>query len=304
MREPIEVLLAVYRGGAHLREQLASLAAQRGAAWELLVRDEGGEDGALLAEFAAAHPGRVRLLDGGLRLGAAGNFAALLAASTRPHVACCDQDDVWHPLRLAAGERLLRQAEAEGGAATPLLVHSDLAVTGPALEPIAPSFWALQGLEPRGGARLARMLVQNVVTGCSVLMNRALLDRALPLPSQAIMHDWWLALVAAACGRLLHLPAAALRYRQHGGNQLGAVDAATWTRRSLARREGLLPRYAAQAASLLERLAGRMPRERERLVRRFLRICAQPWPERAALLARAGHWKHGHLRLPAWLAGC
>jgi rhamnosyltransferase len=36
------------------------------------------------------------------------------------------------------------------------------------------------------------------------------------------MHDWWLALCAAAMGEVLHLPEATVLYRQHGRNALGS----------------------------------------------------------------------------------
>lgn len=39
-----------------------------------------------------------------------------------------------------------------------------------------------------------------------------------------LMHDWWLALIAAAMGRAVFLNRATIDYRQHGGNVVGAKD--------------------------------------------------------------------------------
>ena len=39
-----------------------------------------------------------------------------------------------------------------------------------------------------------------------------------------LMHDWWLALIAAAMGRAVFLDRATIDYRQHGGNEVGAKD--------------------------------------------------------------------------------
>ena len=36
----------------------------------------------------------------------------------------------------------------------------------------------------------------------TVLLNRALLNQALPIPAEALMHDWWLALVASRFGQI------------------------------------------------------------------------------------------------------
>ena len=66
------------------------------------------------------------------------------------------------------------------------------------------------------------LLRHNLVTGCTLTCNRALLDLAMPFPDRLVMHDWWLALVAAACGEIRFLEEPTVRYRQHGRNQVGA----------------------------------------------------------------------------------
>ena len=40
--------------------------------------------------------------------------------------------------------------------------------------------------------------------------------------SQILMHDWWLAIVAAAFGRIFYLNQATVKYRQHTANAIGA----------------------------------------------------------------------------------
>ena len=59
---------------------------------------------------------------------------------------------------------------------------------------------ATLGLRPDLSS-LSAQLLSNTLTGCTSLMNRALLEKALPVPPEAIMHDWWLSLVASALGR-------------------------------------------------------------------------------------------------------
>ena len=54
------------------------------------------------------------------------------------------------------------------------------------------------------------------------MVNRALIEKATPIPRETIMHDWWLALVAAASGVIHALPHATMLYRQHHNNTLGA----------------------------------------------------------------------------------
>jgi glycosyltransferase involved in cell wall biosynthesis len=218
--------MATYNGAAHLEDQIRSLQAQDFRAWRLFVRDDGSSDGTpeRLATLAGADS-RISVLPTERRLGVIENFGELFWHAHREGAArvfLCDQDDVWHPTKITRTLAVMTRLEAEHGSEAPLLVHSDLEVVDESLHPLGPSFLRYQGLAHQDSAPLTVLLVQNFVTGCAMAVNRALLDLALPIPDGCIMHDWWLALCAAARGRIGFIPDALIRYRQHGRNQLGA----------------------------------------------------------------------------------
>jgi hypothetical protein len=79
-------------------------------------------------------------------------------------------------------------------------------------------WWEGREIDP--AAPLQTLLTQNFVTGCTIVVNRALLRAALPLP-EVVMHDWWLALCAAVLGEILCCPGATVFYRQHDRNAAG-----------------------------------------------------------------------------------
>ncbi|MFZ4099168.1 MAG: glycosyltransferase [Chlamydiia bacterium] len=231
----IQVVLATYRSERFLEEQLQSILQQQlleewhrshatpaSAPLQILVRDDESTDQTwdLLLQMERNSSGRL-LLDRGPRLGIVGNFNALLTSSDAPYVALSDADDVWTPYRLHQGMRALRQAEQKWGTSVPLLVCSDAQLCDERLQILHPSFWRHQGLHP-DRCTLRHLLVQNIVQGATVLCNRALLDVALPIPPGAILHDWWLGLVAAATGHVIPLREPLLLYRQHGANSVGA----------------------------------------------------------------------------------
>lgn len=229
MSASVVIVLATYNGAPWLEAQVRSLQAQDHPGWRLLARDDGSTDGtpALLAGLAREEP-RLTVLDAPGRLGVVGNFGALLEAARRAgadRVFLCDQDDEWRPDKLSRALALMEELEERHGRAAPLLVHSDLEVVDEALRPLHPSFLAFQGLRHEVRDPLRVLLVQNFVTGCASALNRALLELALPIPQGCIMHDWWVAQCAAACGVIGFLPDAAVRYRQHGANQIGAAGA-------------------------------------------------------------------------------
>lgn len=225
MATAIDVLLATYQGATFLRQQLDSLFAQSCQQFRVLARDDGSTDGtrAILESYAASYPGRLSLLPSdGRRLGASGSFARLLEESRAPYVMFCDQDDSWLPNKVASTLAAMREQERIHGELTPALVCTDLRVVDERLGLIDESFWHFQRIHPRRLGRLSRVLIQNFAAGCTVMINRALADLSLPIPERAVMHDWWLAVVATRFGRVVFLPEATVLYRQHGRNDVGA----------------------------------------------------------------------------------
>jgi glycosyltransferase involved in cell wall biosynthesis len=228
----ILVLLPVYNGEKFLSEQIDSILAQTHQNLRLICRDDGSSDASLkiLQSCAASHPDKVQLLqDNKGNLGAAGSFSELMqwalvhsGVDSNVYVALADQDDTWHVEKLERCLRAMIKAEYSSPG-KPVLVHSDLKVVNAVGGKIAPSFMRYQGLDPTR-TQLSAQLVSNTVTGCTSLMNLMLLKKALPIPNQVIMHDWWLSLVASKFGRLIFLPQALVNYRQHGRNTLGARE--------------------------------------------------------------------------------
>lgn len=227
------VLLSVFNGEAYLKQQLDSILDQSLKPIKILVRDDGSTDSsaAILDAFKRQFPDLlVCLTDVPGNLGPKASFSLLMTAGLemaapmadkrRVYFSLADQDDVWYPQKLSTLTAEMQRIE---GALpkVPVLVHSDLRVVDADLHEIAPSFVRFQGLAPeRKGA--ARQLVSNSVTGCSAMMNGELLQLALPIPEEAMMHDFWLAMVAEVFGKRSYLNQVLLDYRQHKHNTLGA----------------------------------------------------------------------------------
>lgn len=271
----IEILLATCNGAAYLSALLDSLLAQTCGNWRLIVRDDGSTDDTLwiIDEYLANHPDRVSILsDQGERLGPCGNFARLLEQSTADYTMFCDQDDVWLPRKIELTLARMREMEGLYGGDTPILVHTDLRVVDGGLNPLSDSLWRYQTTDPDATA-LNRLLVQNVATGCTVMINRALRELARPIPEEARMHDWWLALAAAAFGRIGHVAQPTALYRQHGDNDSGAGPTSLGVAlgkllnpSTLVERDELDLHLQRQAAAFLRRYGDRLPaRERDML---------------------------------------
>lgn len=225
---PVEILLAAYNGEAYLVEQIDSILRQTDARWHLTISDDGSTDGtgAVIDAYVSRHPGKITRHRFDRRFGnARDHFFALMALCDADYMLFCDQDDVWHPEKVQKTREALERAEAEFGADVPILAFSDQTPTDEHLRPLAPSLMRYQKQYfERFDYR--SILMQNVVTGGAMGVNRALArlaERGMG-DGRVIMHDWWLAAVAARFGQIAYIDEPLGVYRQHGDNAVGAKD--------------------------------------------------------------------------------
>jgi hypothetical protein len=243
-----------------------------------------------------------------LRLGAAGAFAWLWARvpAEAQWIAFADQDDVWRADKLARSLQALRAAVTD--ADMPGLVHTDLEVVDAALVTLAPSYWRQAGIVP-APPTFRRLVAQNVATGCTMLLNRALYERVGEIPAGVTMHDAWVACVAALTGTVMALPEPTVRYRQHGNNTLGARAAVTRVPFGAAAGRALraltgpnrvraqIQASARQAALLRERFAAHLSAHDRTFLERYAAIPALPWWARKRAVAQLHcHPEHGLIR--------
>lgn len=209
-KKKVQILMSVYNGEKYLREQLDSILAQTYGNIEILVRDDGSTDQSLsiLQEYQKVHS-FISVIEG-KNIGLTKSFIELLGASDGEYVAFCDQDDVWLENKIEKAVEKLEACEIPAlYCSNQILVNEKLEkIDNEKLPHIIPSF---------GNA-----VIESVCTGCTVVMNEALIKEIKGhLPQNAIWHDWWCYMVASYLGTVIFDEHAYIYYRQHGGNQLG-----------------------------------------------------------------------------------
>lgn len=228
------ILLSIYNGAAFLREQLDSITRQSHQDYLVVVRDDSSTDGCIdiVDEYLHRYPDKFIVLQAdNINLGAKGSFAFLISFYIKnkealkteypTYVMFCDQDDVWDGDKVSKSIEAIQLAE-QGCVTEPLLVHSELRVVDKSLKLLSNSLSQYQGLEPLNQC-FGRALINSSVTGCTIICNEALIEAVHPIPECAVMHDWWLAVVAKIQGKVVFIESPLISYRQHGGNTLGAV---------------------------------------------------------------------------------
>ena len=143
------------------------------------------------------------------------SFLELIQKCDADYVAFSDQDDYWLENKIeVAVERL----EALDG---PALYCSNQILVDQDLNRLP------EGEIPDAVPGFGNALIESMCTGCTAVMNRALIDEVKGhLPKNAIWHDWWCYLVASYLGTVIFDKGAYILYRQHGDNQLGSSRSA------------------------------------------------------------------------------
>ena len=227
MDKVVYILLATYNGEKYIREQLESLLVQTYQNWILWIHDDGSEDGTvnIIKEYKSKFPNKIKFLDDGLKCGGPKqNFAHLLNCidDNYDYIMFCDQDDVWLNDKIEI--TLNKMIEIEKNYPNkPIIIHTDLKVVDEQLNSIADSFFVYQRINPKWSKDFNISLVQNSVTGCTMMINKKAKEISLPIGNNAIMHDWWILLkVLQNDGIVEYVDKATVLYRQHFSNHIGA----------------------------------------------------------------------------------
>ncbi|WP_417262498.1 glycosyltransferase [Celeribacter sp.] len=214
----VGIVLALHKPQHWIEAQLQSIHGQSVSDWHLLIRDDGPvSEITLKLRDDAVQDTRVtyaqrtsdgfvsNFLQGLMELPEACDWAAF-----------SDQDDIWHPDKLARAIASLAPFDGRPAlyCSRRVILKSDGRKSLSQVYRRAPSF---------GNA-----LIENIAPGNTIVLNRAALELARETAGQAMQvfaHDWWLyQLITGVGGAVQYDPAPTVEYRQHDANLLGAGE--------------------------------------------------------------------------------
>lgn len=289
----VAILLATYTPDATLLEQVESFQTQSYEGLELIVSDdsEGAPSTFLQAAIARFTVGPVTLA-AGPKQGFAQNFLSLIRRAGPDVAYAClsDQDDVWMPDKIQRSHARLAQEPAQ----IPAIYCSRTLECGSDLTPIKPSRLHKRSL------CFGHALVQNVVAGNTIMMNRAALDvlqAASVEAGEIVAHDWWIyQIITGVGGTVISDPEPTLYYRQHAGNIIGANTGfrATWRRMRMVA-SGQYCIWNDINIAALRRSAHRLTPENQRRLALFARARRRKGRARLLDLRRVGVYRQTRL---------
>jgi hypothetical protein len=228
MTEPtISIALCSHNGAAYIEEQLLTILAQTRRPTQLVLSDDASTDDTVaIARRVMSSPAaagiRFSLLRNSVALGVVANFEGAVRACDCELVALCDQDDSWHPDRIAvAAERFAREPGLD-------LLFGDADLVSATGDPLGHGLFEtlevgagqLDAID--GGQAFTVFIRRNIATGATVMFRKRLLESALPFPPDWV-HDGWLATLAATLDSVGVTRERLIGYRQHGSNEIGVA---------------------------------------------------------------------------------
>lgn len=288
----VNILMATYNGEKFLAQQIESIQKQTFKEWNLLIRDDGSSDKTcdIIRNFTAKDS-RIRFINENEHhnLGVIKSFFMLVNYEVADFYFFSDQDDVWLPEKLSVSLEAAKHKASD----VPLLVYTDLKVVNQELNILQDSM--IRAQSHHANTTLLPELTENTVTGGTMMTNHALAEKWFT-PNDILMHDWFLALLAASLGEIIYLDLPTQLYRQHDNNVLGAR---TMDKRFKILREGpksIFTRYwklihdsQKQASLIVDKYGDIMTANDLELIKCFIKIDKQPFMTRLRWL-----WKYGY----------
>lgn len=217
--ETIDILMATYNGEKFLREQIESILKQTYSNFRLLISDDLSTDKTreILKEYEEKD-NRIRVYYQEKNLGYVKNFEFLLNKVENNYYMLSDQDDVWLPEKVKHAYKTIKEENS-------ILAFSDLIVVDEKLNILEKSFLKYYKLKHKVQKydNYNRLYLYNCVTGCTIIGTKAMLSKIIPIPEETkhIIHDYWIALISQANGKVSYIKETDILYRQHGKNSVG-----------------------------------------------------------------------------------
>lgn len=219
----IDILMASYNSEKYIEHQIDSILNQTYNNYHLYINDDISTDNTLniLQNYKNQYNNKISFFQNEKRLGIKGNFSTLMEKSNADYIMFSDHDDVWFDNKIEITYNEMSALEKKYSQSTPLLVFTDKTVTDENLNIMHYSHNKCENLNTKN-ISFNRLLMGNVVSGCTIMINKPLKEICGYINPNAIMHDYWITLAAAAFGYISYIDKPTMYYRQHSNNTFGA----------------------------------------------------------------------------------
>ena len=221
----ISVALCIYNGERFLAEQLSSIQAQTLPVDEVVICDDCSTDNSIkiIEEFAQNNALKIHINLNVSQLGSTKNFEKCLKLCEGDIIFLCDQDDYWHP------EKVAKQVDFLGKNPNIEAVFSDGGIIDGASQRQTGSMWESVMFDEKAqqnwkSGKAYQILYRGyVVTGATLAIRSRVLGQLMPFPDgiKTMIHDSWIALLLSLNNQIGFVEEKLIHYRIHASQQVG-----------------------------------------------------------------------------------
>lgn len=217
----VSVCMIIYNGEKYIKEQLQSILQQLSPDDEVIISDDGSTD-KTIETIHNLNDDRIRVLRHsapttnfsgtmGVCYKVGRNAENALKEARGEYIFLADQDDVWMSGKVEACLDSLK--------------HNDLVITNHIPVDSKLSYLVEEDkITPIEKPTFINTLLHTQFLGCCMAFRKSLLYHILPFPSQPLMHDIWIGLMALKFGKIGLIQKPYLLYRRHGSNVSANID--------------------------------------------------------------------------------
>lgn len=219
----ISIAMTTYNGEAYIAKQLHSILNQTLQADELVICDDCSQDHTveiIESILSETQDIRIRLIKNEQNLGYIQNFYKAISLTEGDYIFLADQDDEWHPNKIARTLQILKETGA-------CAVCTNCSFIDARSQPIIDSsHYARHPFIFRKKDFITRIpffeLAQdNIAQGCTYCFTDVVKQTYLKIHSNHVIHDYQIMLVAASVGEVYFLDEPLIDYRLHASNAVG-----------------------------------------------------------------------------------
>jgi glycosyltransferase involved in cell wall biosynthesis len=227
----VSIALCTYNGERFIREQIESYLNQTVQPDEIIVCDDGSSDNtfAIIQQYAAANRGiQWQLIQNEENLGTNKNFEKAISRSSGDFIFFSDQDDIWVNEKVEQTISFFNKyPDCEACFSNATLIDDNSLELPESLLDL--SFFKSDVREAYKADDLLywSILLGNVMTGATMAIRRTALRTILPFHldlGRKLWYDGWIGFCLMAAYRVGYIDQPLIKYRVHGGQQVGVAS--------------------------------------------------------------------------------
>lgn len=211
----ISVCMATYNGNKYIIQQISSILSQLGKNDEIIVSDDGSNDGTI-GIIESFNDERIKIFRKQGKHGVVPNFENALRHSSGDIIFFSDQDDIWDEKKVKTCTQALEEVD--------LVVHNSKVIYEDGSHSDK-DFFQLRN----SGSGYWKNLKRNSFMGSCMAFRKEVKDYVLPFPKYILWHDMWIGLMVEKRGKTKFINEKLLYYRRHGTNTSATSEKSTFS---------------------------------------------------------------------------